>query len=186
MLLNYWSIALIVSSRDLALGKLRPKDLRLPTEFPCMVGKKTAAAKPGAPRTSSGNYCSECKCENMWQRRFCRICGSGLTKSCTTCQFSNGVLDQFCGGCGGETSVTAQSLIKKSVPRRPPVQNRVPTIVKAERAPCPPASNTDLAKRLAALNVDKVQKRQVAPPPAPGVKPKKDEIGQEQIDALFG
>lgn len=170
--------------------ELSPKDLQVPTEFLCMVGKKTASVRPGAPRSSSGNYCAECKCENAWQRRFCRMCGSGLTKSCTACQFNNGVLDRFCGGCGGETEVRAQTPARN--PSQVVAKMARPEVPRIVEAPSPQpiqssaASTSALASRLASLNADKVQARLVTPPPPPGVKAKKDEIGQEQIDALFG
>lgn len=167
-------------SRSVVLG---PQDLQRATEFPCMVGTKTAVGR-AAPRTSNGNYCAECKCENAWQRRFCRMCGSGLTKACAACQFSNGMLDQFCGGCGGETGVEVQVPNPAQVAARP--RQELPRVVANKAAKGPPTTSTTLANRLTNLNVEKVQKRQVTPPPPPGAKPEKNEIGQEQIDALFG
>ncbi len=44
--------------------------------------------------------CLKCHANNRDDRRFCRMCGTGLPVACAACAFANEAGDTFCGGCG--------------------------------------------------------------------------------------
>ncbi|MBL4633806.1 MAG: hypothetical protein JKY56_08030 [Kofleriaceae bacterium] len=104
--------------------------------------------------------------------------------ACGTCQFANGLSDRFCGGCGGQTSLES-SVSPRRATKVVPNPKRVEPVAAAV-AKAPETTSASLAGRLAGLNSSSVKARQVTPPPPPGGKSEKEEIGQEQIDALFG
>ncbi len=151
-----------------------------------MVGTKNVRTPTGAPRGSAGNFCSACKCENAWQRRFCRMCGEGLTTACGKCQFANGISDRFCGGCGDQASLESSVSPRRATKVVPNPRRVAPVVAPMAVAEAPETTSASLAGRLAGLNSSSVKSRQVTPPPPPGGKAVKEEIGQEQVDALFG
>ncbi len=109
--------------------------------------------------------------------------------ACGKCQFANGISDRFCGGCGDQTSLqsgVSPRRATKVVPNPRRIEPVVAAPAVAAVAEAPETTSASLAGRLAGLNSSSVQSRQVTPPPPPGGKAVKEEIGQEQIDALFG
>ena len=130
-----------------------------------------------------GRTCEACATENAWNRRFCRACGAKVVARCAGCDFGNAISDSFCGGCGSDLTLDVEELAPqeaaKSVtrPLSPPTPPR----------PLDPAARA-LARKLSDLNSDNVRTRAVTPPPVPKNTgdATADDIGQDQIDALFG
>jgi len=138
-----------------------------------------------------GFHCA-CGRTNALHRRFCGDCGKRVSIACQRCLFGNSAADKFCGGCG---SSTAKAKVKAPGPAAAKgavnVTMSAPTKRAVKKPPSPPkgASGPALAKRLSALNAENVKARVVTPPPPPGQKRSESEdpeIGQDQIDALFG
>lgn len=130
-----------------------------------------------------GRTCEACATENAWNRRFCRACGAKVVASCGCCDFGNAISDAFCGGCGSDLAVEVMALQPQEVPTKGVRPPRPPT----PPQPLDPAARA-LARKLSDLNSDNVQTRAVTPPPVPknAGDTSADDIGQDQIDALFG
>ena len=50
--------------------------------------------------------CPKCQAENRRDRKFCRACGSELSRACESCGFVNDPDDAFCGECGSRLGAT--------------------------------------------------------------------------------
>lgn len=141
--------------------------------------------------------CDRCERENPIPRHFCGECGAAVVAFCSRCHFANDFDDRFCGRCAldlesvatarpsqaavaGAADLGTSRAAPGSTPP-PPIPER-PTGGPRARMRRPSASV--LARRLIALNRDKV-----APVDAVDltseVHEETDEMGQDQIDALF-
>ncbi len=148
------------------------KDLARMSEFVC--GMKLASE-------GIGRGCESCGTDNPWNRRFCRACGAKIVVACGGCDFGNAIADLYCGGCGADLS-SFSLVANQQQTQSPPVA--------AGKPPKPPPLDPGaraLARKLSDLNSSNVTHAGKPPPiPKKSGDATADDLGQDQIDALFG
>ncbi|MCP4444033.1 MAG: hypothetical protein GY811_01645 [Myxococcales bacterium] len=136
-----------------------------------------------------GRACVACDTANGWNRRFCRACGAKIVAACGDCDFGNAIADLFCGGCGSALQAGAQAS-DAALPPSAPLPPASPQTGPQRPPPGADPAALALARKLSALNSSNVQAQAKIPPPVPSASKEDestaDDLGQEQIDVLFG
>jgi hypothetical protein len=145
--------------------------------------------------------CPTCQRDNDPRRHYCGRCGANLSPVCRGCHFVNSAEDRFCGGCGDLMTWSAAASAPHAAPpvavvrlapttlpppvvhAPPPPRIRPPTVP----APTAPAIATITPKRTDVITAgDLAELLAAATAPAAQVGLPESNIGQDDLDALFG
>jgi hypothetical protein len=138
--------------------------------------------------------CPSCQRDNDPRRHYCGRCGANLSPVCRGCHFVNTADDRFCGGCGDLMTWNAAPTGAHARPTPTTLAPPVPVAAPAPRvkaltvpAPMAPAIATVTPKRTDMITAgDLAELLAAATAPAAAVGLPETNIGQDDLDALFG